>query len=235
MKFLGFALFTAAMAAASPITVTFTGTGSGFSTINSTAGPINVLPFTDAPFTLIFSGDTDNIQPPGLATNLPNAIFQPTSNSVLIIAGVNTIFQNPGFLCEMCQWSLYLDPSNGTAGLAVFPPPFLNTAFPFLTISDPAFTTWDFTTSIGPLVIDQNVGSFELGAHTGLGSFSPAFLPFDTRVTFSSATIDTFQATVGTGPASGGTGAVPEPATIALTFAGVAVLALGRRLRHRLP
>lgn len=226
MRWVGLIILIAVIAAGSPIAVTFTGTASGVASGLAPGSP--QLSFSDALFTLVFTGDTASLLPAGSEGLLAGAILlRVSSSSELMIAGISEPFDQPGS-CLLCSTALFVDSSNGTAGLAVISDFAPFAPFPILTISNPAFTTWDLATSLGPITIDQAVGPLNLGATTAAepsvtGSF------FNSLVDFSSLSIDTFQATAGQ-PNGGGVSTVPEPSTAALLALGiVGTVAVRRR------
>lgn len=214
-------LSIAGFIAANPITFTLTG--------NITGNISDGESFTDAPFTLTYGSDTSTLLPAGSGPAMPNAIFANNVIADLSIVGVTATLTDLRPACAVCFFTnaFYLDPSNGTAGLAYFfstGPSGQMGPVPYVTIADPAFNTWDMTTSLGPLSVQSTVpfNGLDVTIDTADGHHFA-----EGGISFSSFTITGFDASVAGVPST-----VPEPGTALLLCLGIAGIAVGK-LRRR--
>ena len=204
---------------ATPMMVTFTGTTSG-----SIVSPFNPAgdAFTDAPFTMSFEVDSSFLIPAGSGPAEPGASFLPLEDATLAIAGQPLLMDGFPF-CGICFFvnSLFVDPSNSTAGLTEYfvdfeghPGP-----SPYLVITDPAFRTWDLASPIGPININASVRAESLeGSIVDQGQPRAGI-----QVNLNSLFINTFQVTAETLPSSD----APESNSLLLLGLGTATIAIG--------
>jgi hypothetical protein len=163
--FLGLALL-AGSASALPIEMTITATGSG---------TIGASSFTDASFTLHLDGDTADRR-----TVLdPDIDDIPLTSASIEIAGVGTAQFTIPTRVFVARGG---PPSAAAAGFA------LESGNDILDIDNPAFDTWDMTTSIGPasnanlyplfqaVDLPTTLGELDFSAYSN-GTFTAAVMP----------------------------------------------------------
>jgi PEP-CTERM motif len=231
MSFRLLALVTvcAAIACATPITLTFSGTADG---------SLNGVAFTAQAFTFTFTTDTtDLITDPNPSD--PNDIVTPSAADATFSIGMGgdigagtfadnqSVFENPTPVSNSGTVGGFVGiwHYNTPDWLTLFAPEFASTASDYFTIDTTTAGTYTFTngdpttpTSGGAMMVD--VGS--------------STTPVDLLV--SDVTSPTFSETVtaastGTPPPTGG--AAPEPSTISFLLIGGAGLALGVLRRRR--
>jgi len=160
-------------------------------------GSLGGTPFTDAAFTITVVGDTGNVQDAG------GGLFLNVATSAqIVIEG----FQPADFITPVGMFDY--QPGNAL-GLQRAPE-----MADILDLLDPAFASYDLTTPIGPLVVeDPFIDQFN--CERGCIETSQG------EIDFSAMSAVTFSAT-----------AVPEPATLVMMGAGI--LGLAGRLRRSL-
>jgi hypothetical protein len=206
----------AALASASPLTVTFTGVADG---------ALGTTSFTQADFTITFTSDTTDI------IRLPTDTLQPLTDW-------STPSGTPATFSIMIPMGATLGGTlTDTQAVFAHPSPEMDlgiwhyNANDFIAKQDPAFATYDLTSSIGPISTGTNAWPDIL---TNCGGNDCGFSTSAGHLTLSNITAMTATADVtASGPTPTPPGAVPEPSTGLLFALGIGGIAAGRGFRKR--
>jgi hypothetical protein len=198
LKTVGFcALFAAGLAGATTITYTFQGTATG------TAG---LTAFTNEPFTITLTGNTDDINTPSCCD-----VDLSTASGIAGTVYIDTIGTAP--LAD--TQAVFVNPTEETIGIWHYNEP------DWLDIVTSAALTYNLQTSIGPITPSAAYGNVQMGGH-----YLQSYLG---NLAFSSVSDVTFSAAVDSTTSD----SAPEPATVILLSIGLAALALRARKLSR--
>jgi len=200
----------AALASASPITLTFTGTADGV--LGSTS-------FTQADFTLVFNSDTDLVMQP---VSVPEDWSTPSGTPATFMILISPTMMLSGSFTDDQAVFAHPDPEDDI-GIWHFASP------DWLAKKNTVFGTYDLKSSLGPISDGVNAwpgifpnpevpGSSDAGFSTTLGNF-----------VLSDVSALTFTADV----AAPGSDATPEPSTATFLWIGIGGLVVGNLFRKR--